>query len=271
MKTKNQPKLSWEPPAHVLAAYNPLIRAAKEEEGKTSLNIFSTIGEYGDGMGMTAKIVDAVLRRANGGDIIVNINSMGGDFYEGLAIHSLLSAYEGNVTVRVLALAASAASMVAMAGDKVEIVEAGQFMIHNAWSIAIGNKHDMESAAEQLGKIDDLAIKLYSKKTDKDNKAIAKMMDAETYLDADESTEMGFADSIIGADYIAETEETKTNACLRELDFTLAKAGLTRSKRRELIKSLTGDKPCAVADEPKPCAGLENVGAVERLISKLKN
>jgi hypothetical protein len=97
------------------------------------------------------------------------------------------------------------------------------------------------------------------------------MMDDETFLDAHESEEMGFADAVIGADYAEEIEETKTNACLREMDITLAKAGVPRAKRREMIKSLSGDTPSAVTDKTMPSAGLEDVEALKRLISKLSN
>lgn len=266
-----KPKVLWEPPASVLEAYNPLIRSAKDDSGATSINIFSTIGEWGDGAGMTAKIVDAVLRRADGGAVVVNINSPGGDFDEGIAIHSLLSAYKGDVKVRVLSLAASAASIVAMAGKSIEIVEAGRIMIHNAWTVAIGNKHDMKAVTDYLSKIDDLAAKLYAKRSASDMSEVSKMMDNETFLSADESVEMGFADSIIDSGYVSEAEETKSNAALREMDIVLAKAGVPRAKRREMIKSLVGDTPGVIADHATPSAGLEHMDAVQRIISKLNN
>jgi ATP-dependent Clp protease protease subunit len=242
--------MRYEAPAVALEKWNPTIKAAKEDE--TSINIYSTIGEYGDGGGMTPKIVSSVLRRAEGKDVTVNINSPGGDFFDGLAIYSLLKEYEGNVKVKVLGMAASAASVVALAGDEIEIAEQGFFMIHNSWTVAMGNRHGMKEVAARLEKFDASMRELYAEKTGMDEKKIAKMMDEETWIAGKESVEMGFASAILGGENIEEDEELPYNSALKRVDVALAKAGVPRSERRAMIKDLTGT-PCAA--EPTPCAG----------------
>lgn len=257
-------QMKFEAPAVALEKWNPHIKAAKPSDNET-INIYSTIGEYGDGSGMTPKIVSAVLRKAEGKDITVNINSPGGDFFDGLAIHSLLSEYEGNVKVRILGLAASAASVVALAGDEIEIAESGFFMIHNAWTVAMGNKHDMRDVQTRLQKFDESMANLYAKKTGIDTKAISKMMDAETWLNADNSLELKFADALMGGEdiEIEDDENMGYNSSLKRIDVALAKAGMPRTERRALIKDLTGTPR---ATEPTPCAGnVELTKALERL------
>ena len=134
-------RLQFEPPALALERWNPAL-AAKNSDAPGTLNIYSTIGEYGDGQGVTPKVVSDFLQKAEGKDVQVNVNSPGGDFFDGVAIHSLLKNYKGNVQVNIIGLAASAASVVAMAGSDIRIAQAGIIMVHNSWTIALGNKDD---------------------------------------------------------------------------------------------------------------------------------
>lgn len=256
MTLKNKINLRWEVPAVALEKWDRTIQSAEKDTAAT-INIYSTIGEFGDGSGMTAKIVSSILRNAKGADVVVNINSGGGDFFEGLAIHTLLSEYEGNVTVNVIGLAASAASVVAMAGDKINIAESAFLMIHNAWTIAIGNKNDMREVAGMLEKFDASMAGLYAKKTGKSEKEIHKMMDAETFIQGNDALDEGFADALLGSENIvkSETEDYHTNA-LRRVDVELAKAGMPRSERRELIKELTSTP--RATEKATPCAGTDD-------------
>lgn len=262
-----QVKFKYEPPACALEKWNPSIKAAVKDDANT-INIYSTVGEYGDGSGMTAKIVSSVLRKADGKDVVVNINSPGGDFFEGLAIHTLLSEYEGNVTVKVVGLAASAASVIAMAGDEIQIAEAGFLMIHNAWTVAIGNKNDMKEVGDMLAKFDDSMAGLYAKRTKKDEKEIRRMMNNETWIQGNEAVETGFAHALLNSDGVALDEEEKPeyNVALRKLDVALAKAGMPRSERRELIKELN-DTPSAV-DKVTPSADAGLSQALQELLNK---
>lgn len=256
---------SFEVPASALAKWQPEIHAKDDET--QSINIYSTIGDYGDGQGMTPKIVSSILRKSKGA-INVNINSAGGDFFDGVAIYNLLREYEGEVNIRVVGLAASAASIIAMAGDNIEIAESGFLMIHNAWTVAIGNKDDMKEVAAMLGKFDESMAKVYSEATGIDEKEVKKMMAAETWLSGDEAVEMGFATAIMGADSIDvnKDETTPVNAALKRIDIALAKDGMPRSKRRELIKEITS-KPSAA--EPTMPSASDLTAALTQLLSNI--
>ncbi len=262
-------KINWEAPASALAKWNPEIKAAKTE-GEV-LNIYSTIGEYGDGSGVTEKIVSSVLRKANGADLTVNMNSPGGDFFAGITIYNMLKEYEGNVTVKVLGLAASAASIVALAADKVEVAESGFFMIHNAWTLAIGNKNDMQEVAAMLSKFDDTMMSIYAEKTGMNEKQVKKIMDAETWLSGKEAVDFGFADAVIGNDALQiDQEDDKYNAALRKLDISLAQGGMPRSERRALIKEITST-PCAASDKDvMPRADEKLNAALSGLLNTIK-
>lgn len=237
----------YEAPPQALARWNPEIKAKNDSE---TINIYSTIGEYGDGSGMTPKLMSAILRKADGKDVVVNINSPGGDFFDGIAIHTLLSEYEGNVKIKVVGLAASAASVVALAGDEIEIAESGFFMIHNAWTVAMGNKEVMQETADMLSQFDESMVKMYAKATGIEEKTVKRMMAEETWLSGETSVELGFAKALIGDDQTEKKKEPEHAKAMRKMDVALAKAGMPRSERRELLKEITST-PCAAEVTPR--------------------
>jgi ATP-dependent Clp protease protease subunit len=255
-----KPKLRWETPAASLERWNPALVSAAAEDTATTINIYSTIGEYGDGSGMTPKIVSSILRKADGGDVVVNINSPGGDFFDGLAIHTLLKEYKGDVQVNIIGMAASAASVVALAGTEINIAKAAFFMIHNAWSIAVGNRHDMMQVADMLQQFDDSMVSLYSEATGMDKRLVAKLMDAETWIVGADAVEQGFATALLGDENVKVEEALKNDysPSMRKIDVALAKAGMPRSERRNLIKELTSTPCAAGGTEATPCAGNED-------------
>lgn len=130
-------------------------------------------------------------------DLDVYIFSPGGDVFAGFAIYSILNRFEGNITVHVDGLAASIATVIAMAGDKIIIPENASFMIHNAWTIAGGNKNDLREMADQLEMIDGQIADIYAARTGKDRDEIVSLMDAETWMTGAEAVENGFADELI--------------------------------------------------------------------------
>ena len=165
-------------------------------------------------------------------DVDVVINSPGGDMFEGLAIYEALRDHPGKVRVKVLGLAASAASLIAMAGDEIEVAESGFLMIHNAWVIAVGNKNQLRDMTTTLDKFDTTLAGIYAKRSGIDVAAVSKLMDAETWINGEEAVKMGFADK--AAQLEAEPDETSENA-RAEIDLILAKSGVSRSERRRLL------------------------------------
>lgn len=171
--------------------------------------IYDIIGESFFFEGITAKSVKSQLDEIDEGeDILVRINSPGGDAFEGLAIHNLLA--ERGVDVRIDGLAASSASIVAAAGDTVRIADNALIMIHNPWSFAIGEARDMRKRAESLDKVKDSAIVSYQRKSDESADSLASMMDDETWMNAADAVEFGFADETTGEDAAMDEDEVKS-------------------------------------------------------------
>jgi len=258
-------------PAAAMERWNGGIRAARD--GDNSISIFDVIGADYWGDGVTASRIAGALRSLNGADVTVNINSPGGDMFEGLAIYNLLREYDGKVTVKVLGLAASAASIIAMAGDDVQIGRGAFLMIHNCWVYAMGNRHDLAQIAADMEPFDNAMSDIYQARSGLDADTIGKMMDGETYIGGSEAVAKGFADSLLSADEIADDDDSPA-AALRKLDALLAKTNTPRSERRKLLKALSGSKPGAAAT-PKgtPSATTienETIDRLEAALSGLK-
>lgn len=232
-------------PAAAMERWNGGIRAARE--GDNSISIFDVIGADYWGEGVTASRIAGALRSLGGADVTVNINSPGGDMFEGLAIYNLLREYEGRVTVKILGLAASAASVIAMAGDDVQIGRGAFLMIHNCWVYAMGNRHDLAQIAADMEPFDKAMSDIYQARSGLDADTVDKMMDGETYIGGSDAVAKGFADSLLSADEIADDDDSPA-AALRKLDALLAKTNTPRSERRKLLKALSGSKPGAAAD-----------------------
>ena len=130
------------------------------------------------------------------GDITVWINSPGGDCVAAAQIYNMLMDYKGNVTVKIDGIAASAASVIAMAGTKVLVSPVSMLMIHNPMTVAAGNTEEMERAIAMLDSVKDSIINAYEIKTGLSRAKISHLMDAETWMDANSAVEMGFADEI---------------------------------------------------------------------------
>lgn len=139
----------------------------------------------------------SVILPEDGSDILVEINSGGGAVFAGSEIFTKLKAYEGKVTARVVGLAASAASVILMGADEVEISPTAQIMIHNAWSYVEGDADEMEARASVLRGINKSIQSAYIAKTGLSEEELKDYMDAETWLTADEAVELGFADKVM--------------------------------------------------------------------------
>ena len=151
------------------------------------------------------------------GDIDLWINSPGGDCYAAAQIYNMLMEYKGNVNVKIDGIAASAASVVAMAGSTVEISPLGMLMIHNPMTVSIGDTHEMERTITFLAEIKESIINAYEIKTGLSRAKISRLMDAETWMNAKKAVELGFADSVL-----YENREHLTSAAADGLIFSRA-------------------------------------------------
>jgi len=249
-------------PAKVSARWNPDVRAAGGD-GENTISILDPIGADMWGDGVTARRISAALRALGGRDVVVNINSPGGDFFEGLAIYNLLREYPGQVTVQVLGVAASAASIIAMAADQVLIGRAAFLMIHNTWVQAAGDCHALRDVADWLEPFDAAAAQVYAVRTGLDQTAVAAMLRAETWIGGQAAVDQGFADDLLAGDLLAADPAARAAgdmsplAARKKIDLLLA-GKATKSERRALVAALgnggtsgaalTGTSRAALAD-----------------------
>lgn len=143
------------------------------------------------------KSVNKAIEEANGDELEVEINSGGGSVFAGSEIYTALRSYQGNVTVKIVGLAASAASVIAMAGKKVVMSPTAQMMIHNVSSRVSGDYRDMEHTAEILKNANETIANSYRLKSGMSQEELLAMMDKETWMTADKAKEYGLIDEVM--------------------------------------------------------------------------
>lgn len=161
---------------------------------------------YGDEV--TLKMFKEELQDGEG-DITVWINSPGGDVFAAAQIYNMLMDYKGNVTVKIDGLAASAASVIAMAGTEVQMSPVAMMMIHNPATIAIGDSSEMKKAIDMLDEVKESIMNAYEIKTGLSRSRISHLMDAESWFNAKKAVELGFADKLLFSKEETEAEEEK--------------------------------------------------------------
>jgi ATP-dependent Clp protease protease subunit len=175
--------------------------ATKLADGVLEMNMLDVIGEdWWTGGGITANRVKAQLdQNKDAKTIKVLMNSPGGDAFEGLAIQSLLKRTGARIEIEVIGLAASAATVISMAGDSIAIHEGALFMIHEAWTFAMGTKRDMRQVADFLEKVDGSILDIYARRTGRPAAEITPLVEATTWMTAHEAVAQKFATSVIAA------------------------------------------------------------------------
>ncbi|MCF5225094.1 Clp protease ClpP, partial [Pseudomonas syringae] len=199
------------------------------------------------------------------------INSPGGDMFEGLAIYNRLREHSQPITTKVLGLAASAASVIYMAGAKREVASSGFLMIHNCWTLAVGNRHDLRDVANTMEEFDAAMADLYAEGSGQDVADIAEMMDDETFIRGRRAVELGFATAVLSSDEITEREDEQAQQsnALKAMDIALAKAGMARRERRELFANFKSSTPRAAGGGTQYAASSDKPRAVELDLSPL--
>jgi len=188
----------------------------ENQSDSATIFLYGVIDEY---FGVSAQSLAVELENHRDKPVTLRINSPGGDVFDGRAMYAAIRQH-GNVTAQIDGLAASAATYVAMAAKSISIVDGGFMMIHNAWTLAFGNKNDLIELADLLDKFDESIINDYIKKTGKSKEEIAAMMDAETWMNAIEAKDMGFVDSIFDGDVAAENQLSSNAWDLSAFDNT---------------------------------------------------
>jgi len=150
--------------------------------------------------GVSALDVGKAIENFGGADFDLYLNSPGGDVFEGRAIQTLLRRHPGNVTVHIDGLAASAATTVALGGNKRIIADGAFFMVHNSWTLGLGDRNDLRKTADLLEQADDAIGSDYAAATGEERSVITQWMDDESWFNAARSVELGFADEIFSGD-----------------------------------------------------------------------
>ena len=196
------------------------------------------------------------------GDVTVFINSPGGDVFAASQIYTMLRNHSGKVTVKIDGIAASAASVVAMAGEETLISPTGMLMCHNPMTCAMGNKADMEKAIILLDEVKESIINAYETKSHLSRNKIAKLMSDETWLNAKKAHEMGFVDGILFAEKKMPVVPKEEEPDEEEKEDTLT--AMTYSKSKNLSAFLS-----KVSASAEPVKGTP-IDQLEKRLSLLK-
>ena len=205
--------------------------------------------------------------QAGSGNITVWINSPGGDCVAAAQIYNMLMDYKGDVTVKIDGIAASAASVIAMAGTKVLMSPVSMMMIHNPATIAMGDHEEMKKALSMLAEVKESIINAYEVKTNLPRDKISRLMDAETWMNAHKAVELGFADDILQrADEPDPDEEEMADSLAVNMLYSRAEA--TNSLMGKLAEKCRIEKikTAAAAEEKPPDEGR----CVDELQERLK-
>lgn len=171
------------------------IRAAKDKKS-AEIIIYSPIGASFWGEAISAKQFSDELKKLDAGieELHVRINSPGGDCFDGITIYNRLRQHKAKKIVYIDGLAASIASIIALAGDEIIIGEGALYMIHLPWTWAMGNRMEFDNTINLLSDIEEQMIGIYAKRSGMDRSEIRKLLEAETWMDADEAIDKGFVD-----------------------------------------------------------------------------
>ena len=236
-------------------------QAEGEETTERVLELYGTIAEeswFDDDI--TPKMFRDELFSGTG-DVTVWINSPGGDCVAASQIYSMLMDYKGNVTVKIDGIAASAASVIAMAGTKVLMAPTALMMIHNPMTMAYGDHEDMQKAIEMLNEVKESIINAYEIKTNLSRAKLSHLMDSETWMNATKAIELGFADDMLTDDKKTKTDEMPA--------YAFSSKAAETSLMNKLVASI---RPKAVqpkeAPEPKP-AEVKHGRSVTELMERL--
>ncbi len=181
--------------------WNWASRKMTDQEGNESIErVLSLNGTIAEESWYDDDVTPALFRdelNSGEGDVTVWINSPGGDCIAAAQIYNMLTQYPGKVTVKIDGLAASAASVIAMAGDTVYMSPVSMLMIHNPATMAFGDHAEMQKAIDMLEQVKESIINAYVLKTGQSRAKLSHLMDAETWMDANKAVELGFADEIL--------------------------------------------------------------------------
>ncbi|PWK65862.1 head maturation protease, ClpP-related [Aminobacter sp. AP02] len=265
----------WDVPKSAMAKWGVAPLAAEADETNT-ISIYDQIGEdYWSGEGFTAKRMAAALRNIGANPVTVNVNSPGGDMFEGLAIYNLLAEHPAEVTIRVMGIAASAASIIAMAGDKVLMGTGTMIMVHRAWGLALGNHHDFAEASSLFQKFDEAMASIYVERTGLSEAEIFALLDGSskssdgTFMTVTEAIDKGFADGKFEKSSAADAKASVPTKVLakRRVEAALAAQGMSRKERYEILNEIGGERDAAPTAKRDAGEDEKNLSAISAALT----
>lgn len=174
------------------------LKIMNKSSTEADIIVYAGIGQdwWGDGSMISAKQFSEELKKIpdSVNTLNVRINSPGGDVFDGIAIYNRLKQHKAKKIVHIDGLAASIASIIALAGDEIRIGDGALYMIHLPWTFAYGNRMDLDNTVNRLMDIEEQMLGIYAKKTKLDRGEIRSLLEAETWMGADEAIEKGFVD-----------------------------------------------------------------------------
>ena len=231
----------------------------RNQDGSRILTIDGVIAEeswFDDDV--TPKLFRDQLNAGNG-DIVLYVNSPGGDCVAASQIYTMLMEYKGRVTVKIDGIAASAASVIAMAGTEVLMASTSLLMVHNPLTVAIGDTEEMQKAIAMLDEVKESIINAYELKTGMSRAKLAHLMDAETWMNANKAIELGFADGVL----IDEKKQIPHD----DVTFSFSRRAVTNSLLNK-VQRKQASKPTA-AEETPAAQTTEQKHPVEPLYQRL--
>jgi len=214
----------------------------------TTIYLYDEIGMWGISANRFVQDFDKITSKT----INLRINSPGGSVFDGMTIFNAIKRHPSTVNVYIDGLAASIASIIALAGDSVMIAETGFYMVHDPWSVVVGSAKDMRKEADLLEKVEGTLVNVYATRSGMDEQQIENIMADETWYTADEAKEAGFIDGIYDADDDQEqiaalfdlsvfnkTPETlmnkKPEPSKRDIEKALRDAGLSNNQAKAMV------------------------------------
>lgn len=239
------------------------------------INVYGPIGKAWDEDAVSASQFAAALKEADGQDVCIHINSVGGDVFDANAMSETLRGYKGRSTASIEGLAASAASYFALTADEVVINPSALVMVHNPFTFSYGNAEDMRKTAEMLDKVRSTISGQYAAKTGMDVADIEALMDDETWLTAEEAVEKGFCDRMTTAEPIAACLDSELVKRFKHAPEDLF-AGADKKAGDQAATATPGVEGAGAGDarlniqsttdgEPEPGAGDGAAGAAARV------
>lgn len=231
----------WKFEARALSAEFRHFEVTALASERPTISIFDYIGDDGMGGGVTVPRIAAALRSVAGKPIIVEINSPGGNVFDGVAMYNLFRRHDAEVEVQVLGIAASAASVIAMAGDTIAVATNAEIMIHEARGLFFGTKSEMKEAYQTLEHIDSGMCETYAARSGRDVAEFERMIAGkDVYFRGQQAVDAGLADLLLDREaqmpVYAEAVDRPTDKA--SLDQFLAKNGMSRSERRDLFRAM---------------------------------